>query len=342
MVEKSGTSFYIDYLGEKIKKPKFKNEDENKAEIIPFRKDSPLWYKKISNSFDNKLSGSFASVSYFKENEEGNFVKFKTKAAADDKVGLPTEEKQKRTVVQLFLLCAIAFKDSVETIAEETEFNAASNAASKLESDRFNCAAIDAPNNIKTLNVNLKTIETLLGSNADLTKLLAEDLSGKLDSESPLLQIVSGVADLDPDSIANGMNLAKELRLLQPEYAHLKGLSDPIQIVNRLKTDFFWVIQAEVSKERMLMIIATKLDNINYEKISDIEWKDMPTNEQEVEELKRALVPDNSDATYRFFKIPDYLMIFKEPWKLPLPRPTSEDDSSDYDSSSNQSANQES
>ena len=90
------------------------------------------------------------------------------------------------------------------------------------------------------------------------------------------------------------------------------------------------------------MIIATKLDNINYEKISDIEWKDMPTNEQEVEELKRALVPDNSDATYRFFKIPDYLMIFKEPWKLPLPRPTSEDDSSDDDSSSNQSANQES
>lgn len=47
LVEKSGTSFYIDYLGEKIKKPKFKNEDENKAEIINFK---PLWYKKQVSS----------------------------------------------------------------------------------------------------------------------------------------------------------------------------------------------------------------------------------------------------------------------------------------------------
>lgn len=55
LVEKSGISFYIDYLGEKIKKSKFKNEDENKAEIINFK---PLWYKKQVSS-----------------------VKFKTKAA---------------------------------------------------------------------------------------------------------------------------------------------------------------------------------------------------------------------------------------------------------------------
>lgn len=78
LVEKSGISFYIDYLGEKIKKPKFKNEDENKAEIISFK---PLWYKKQVSS-----------------------VKFKTKAAA-----ISTEENE--TLKKFFDLADTHFKN---------------------------------------------------------------------------------------------------------------------------------------------------------------------------------------------------------------------------------------
>ena len=316
LVEKSGTSFYIDYLGEKIKKPKFKNEDENKAEIIPFRKDSPLWYKKISNSFDNKLSGSFASVSYFKENEEGNFVKFKTKAAADN------VEQQKRTVVQLFLLCGIAFLDSGTTIVNQTDF--------ENQAGDFNCAAIEVPDNIKTLNINLATLETIVKDSVKATQQLAQSISiEKIGSKLGEMQNKIATS-LDYNSIETGMHLAKQLELFQKNYKNLDGVSIG-QLVQKLQTEFFWVIQ-EMKGKKTLMIISTRLHNFSYKKISDLDPQDIPGDRQKVE---KGLVPKNSNITYQFFKIPNYLMIFKKGWKLPSEGTSSSNQSEDQESSSN-------
>ena len=137
LVEKSGTSFYIDYLGEKIKKPKFKNEDENKAEIIPFRKDSPLWYKKISNSF--------VSVLYFKEDEEDKLIKFKTKIAANEE----EEESNNLKITQFFAFCLEFF------------INGGDKTSLKSLTSINPLVVIDIPSNLKMIELKLGPLKGL-------------------------------------------------------------------------------------------------------------------------------------------------------------------------------------
>jgi len=258
LVEKSGTSFYIDYLGEKIKKPKLKNEDENKAEIIPFRKDSPLWYKKTSNSF--------VSVLYFKEDEEDKPIKFKTKIAAED--------NQKKTILQLFLICALAFENEPRPT---------------MLGDIQEAKVVEIPNNLKTLNINLTELSKTVFDKSTIIALLKEDLTASVISDIKLSNLFNSIDNAIVDTAST---LSRSLGLKQED---LKGVGQERaeNLSKKLKEKYFWVKQGSGGSV-VLMVSDKQLDNVSPQELSEF-W-----------------IPQDTTVSYHFLKIPDHLVIFPQ------------------------------
>ena len=216
LVEKSGTSFYIDYLGEKIKKPKFKNEDENKAEIIPFRKDSPLWYKKISNSF--------VSVLYFKEDEEDKPIKFKTKIAADE------EKSNDLKITQFFAFCLKFFNNKDKT-----------SLGTKLTPT--NPLVIDIPSNLKMIELKLGPLRVLELDPADLDLIV----KGDAEKAAPLLEKIN---KLDPSTKKTLLGLMKSLGVEA-------DLSEP-ELTENFNGNYLWTYN---NSTKTLMIGDKKIED---------------------------------------------------------------------------------